>query len=314
MTVSLPIKRINTAAEFGRVAVLMGGASSERQVSLRSGAAVLAALQAQDIDARAIDGADSDVLNQLRDGSFDRVFIILHGRGGEDGTIQGALDCLAIPYTGSGVLGSALGMDKLRCKQLWQGIGLPTPAYAVAANNIDYGSVLTDLGLPLIVKPAREGSSIGMSKVLESAQLREAVNTALSADESVLIEQWITGEEYTVAILDDVALPAIKLETPRDFYDYEAKYSANDTRYLCPCGLAKEDEAALKTLALKAFASVGACGWGRVDFMRDATGKFLLLEVNTVPGMTDHSLVPMAALEAGLSFEELVWRLLETSL
>ncbi len=314
MKINLPSRRITNPSDFGRVAVLMGGTSAERDVSLRSGEAVLAALQSKGVDACSLDGADHDVLTQLVEGDFQRVFIALHGRGGEDGTIQGALDSIGLPYTGSGVLGSALGMDKLRCKQLWQGIGLPTPAYAVAAQDINYDDVLVALGLPLIIKPAREGSSIGMTKVFEADQLREAVDVALSVDDSTLIEQWIAGEEYTVAVLGGIALPAIRLDTPRDFYDYEAKYNADDTVYLCPCGLASDDEDRLKVLALDAFTSVGASGWGRVDFMRNERGDFLLLEVNTVPGMTGHSLVPMAAREAGLSFDDLVWRVLETSL
>lgn len=303
--------KITSAKEFGKVAVLYGGTAAEREVSLKSGAAVLAALQAQGVDAHGID-FNGD-LAPLQSGSFDRVFIALHGRGGEDGQLQGALQTLGIPYTGSGVLGSALGMDKLRCKQLWHGAGLPTPKFLRVSENSDFNAVTAQLGLPLMVKPAHEGSSIGMSKVTDPAQLAHAVRQALHSDDVVLVEQWITGREYTVAILDGMALPAIRLETPHDFYDYEAKYKANTTRYHCPCGLDGAAEARLQKLALDAFNYAGTSGWGRVDVMEDKQGNFWLLEVNTVPGMTDHSLVPMAAKAAGIAFEALVWRILETS-
>ncbi len=309
----LPPLRLSDPKAFGAVAVLMGGRAAEREVSLRSGAAVLATLRSQGIDARVIDAAD-DVVAQLQSGGFDRVFIALHGRGGEDGTMQGALEMLALPYTGSGVLGSALAMDKLRCKQLWQGVDLPTPPYAVVNNSCDFAAVERALGLPLIVKPAREGSSIGMSKVCEPAQLASAVRLACDADDVVIAERWISGQEYTVAILQGCALPVIRLQTSHEFYDFEAKYQSDETRYHCPCGLSEKAEQELQQLALEAFSVVGSNGWGRVDFMCDAEGRPWLLEVNTVPGMTDHSLVPMAAKAAGVGFDELVWRILETSL
>lgn len=305
-------QKVKKPEQFGKVAVLMGGTAAEREVSLNSGAAVLAALQAQGVDAHGLDAKDN-VMPILHDGGFDRAFIVLHGRMGEDGVMQGALETIGLPYTGSGVLGSALGMDKLRCKQIWQGVGLPTAGFSVVSNESDFETITEQLGLPVIIKPAREGSSIGMAKVMESSQLREAVRVATDLDDCVIAEQWITGAEYTVAILDGEALPAIRLETPNDFYDYEAKYKTNTTQYHCPCGLSAEKEAELKKLAVDAFSLVGASGWGRVDFMADEAGRFYLLEINTVPGMTDHSLVPMAADAAGISFNELVWRILETT-
>jgi D-alanine-D-alanine ligase len=308
----LPAQRVTDPKTFGKVAVLMGGRSAEREISLKSGAAVLAALLEKGVDAHEVDVSDN-VLMELQAGDYNRAFIILHGRGGEDGVMQGALETIGMPYTGSGVLGSALGMDKLRCKQLWQGLGMPTPPYAVVHEDSDFERIADELGLPLMVKPAREGSSIGMTKVSDPAQLAHAVRQAATLDDSVLVEAWITGPEYTVAVLDGVALPAIRLETPHDFYDFEAKYEANDTRYHCPCGLDEAREAELQKIALAAFEQVDAGGWGRVDFMADEAGNFYLLEVNTVPGMTDHSLVPMAAREAGLAFADLVWRILETS-
>ena len=311
MTTLAPTK-VSDPQAFGRVAVLTGGRAA-RQISLKSGAAVLAALHARGIDAVAIDAAE-DVMAQLQGGGFDRAFIALHGRGGEDGTMQGALEILALPYTGSGVLGSALGMDKLRCKQLWQGIGLPTPRYARVDRRSDFMALVRELGLPLIIKPAREGSSIGMSKVCDPAQLAHAVDQACEVDEVVLAEQWVSGDEYTVAILNGEALPVIRLETTAEFYDFEAKYESNETRYHCPCGLDEFAERNLQKIALDAFNSIGATGWGRVDAMIDQKGQVWLLEVNTVPGMTDHSLVPMAANAAGVGFEELVWRILETTL
>ena len=309
---ALPAQKVADPKAFGKVAVLMGGRSAEREISLKSGAAVLKALQVQGVDAHELDVSDN-ILMDLQAGGFDRAFIILHGRGGEDGVMQGALETIGMPYTGSGVLGSALGMDKLRCKQLWQGAGMSTPSYLEVDESDDFEQVIETLGLPLMVKPAREGSSIGMTKVADPSQLAHAVHEAAAKDDSVIVERWITGAEYTVAVLEGEALPAIRLETPRDFYDFEAKYETNDTSYHCPCGLQAEEEAELQRLALEAFDLVGAGGWGRVDFMADEQGNVYLLEVNTVPGMTDHSLVPMAARAAGLSFEQLVWRLLETS-
>ncbi|HET19560.1 MAG TPA: D-alanine--D-alanine ligase [Chromatiales bacterium] len=297
---------------FGRVAVLYGGWSAEREVSLKSGRAVLEALQARGVDAHGID-AGRDVVEQLKAGGYDRAFIVMHGRGGEDGVIQGALELIEMPYTGSGVMASALGMDKLRTKQLWIGAGLPTPAFRVLESTADAEEAGRSLALPLMVKPALEGSSIGMSKVRAAADLPAAFAKA-SGFGPVLAEQFIEGGEYTVAILGGQALPPIRLETSHDFYDFDAKYIADDTRYHCPCGLPPEAEEELKGLALSAFRAVGASGWGRVDVMRDGDGRFWLLEINTVPGMTDHSLVPMAARVAGMDFGELVWRILETTL
>ena len=300
-------------ARFGKVAVLLGGLSAEREVSLKSGTAVLEALRRRGVDAHAVD-AGRDVLRVLEQGGYDRAFIALHGRGGEDGVIQGALEALGLPYTGSGVLGSALGMDKLRTKQVWRGAGLPTPEHELLSAGSDFDAVVKKLGLPLMVKPAREGSSIGMTKVTEARQIEQAWRLASRYDECVLAERFIQGAEYTAAILGRTALPLIRLETPRAFYDYEAKYHADSTRYLCPCGLETHVEMDLRELALRAFGSVAAHGWGRVDFLLDRAGQPWLIEVNTVPGMTDHSLVPMAARAAGIDFDALVWRILETSL
>jgi D-alanine-D-alanine ligase len=298
---------------FGKVAVLMGGWSAERAVSLVSGQAVLRGLQARGVDAHGID-VDRGILNVLADGGFDRAFIVLHGRGGEDGVMQGALELLGLPYTGSGVLASALGMDKLRTKQVWIGAGLPTPPWRLVESAAELAEAAAALGLPLAVKPSREGSSIGISRVDDPAQFQAAWERAAACDSPVLVEPWIVGQEYTGGLLQDKALPLIRLETPRTFYDYEAKYHADDTRYLCPCGLPEAREAELQELVRRAFAAVGCAGWGRVDLLVDAQDQPWLLEVNTVPGMTDHSLVPMAARVAGLSFEDLVWRILETSL
>ena len=285
---------------LGRIAVLAGGSSAEREISLRSGAAVLEGLREAGAQVEMFDPAEQP-LDSLR--GFDRAFIALHGRGGEDGVIQGVLEYLDIPYTGSGVMASAIGMDKIRTKMLWRAAGLPTPDFCLA------GADALTLRYPLMVKPAREGSSIGMQKVDSPEQLEQALAEARRYDADVLVEQWVQGEEYTVAILNGLALPAIRLETPNRFYDYHAKYQADSTRYHCPCGLGADDEQALGELALEAFSVVGCEGWGRVDVMRDEQG-FQLLEVNTVPGMTDHSLVPMAASAAGMSFSELVARIL----
>jgi D-alanine-D-alanine ligase len=296
-------------SEFGKVAVLMGGLSAEREVSLKSGAAVLAALQRRGVDAHGVD-VGRDIVPVLAQGGFDRAFIALHGRGGEDGVIQGLLESLGLPYTGSGVLGSALSMDKVRTKQLWQAVGLPTPAGADLHAGTRWDEVVKTLGLPLAVKPVREGSSIGTTRVERLEQLEPAWRAAAQFDDRVMAEPWIQGPEYTVAILAGVALPVIRLETPRGFYDYNAKYEADDTRYHCPCGLDAEAESRLQALALRAFESLGAYGWGRVDVMVDGLGNPWLLENNTAPGMTDHSLVPMAARAAGIDFDELVWRIL----
>ncbi|HCB13377.1 MAG TPA: D-alanine--D-alanine ligase [Gammaproteobacteria bacterium] len=300
-------------AEFGKVAVLMGGWSAERDISLKSGRAVLEALRARGVDAHGID-ADRQIAQALANGGFDRVFIALHGRGGEDGVIQGALELQNLPYTGSGVLASALGMDKLRTKQVWQGVGLPTPPWRLVASSTELAAAADDLGLPLAVKPSREGSSIGISRINEPGQFQAAWERATACHSPVLVEPWIQGQEYTGAWLQGETLPLIRLETPREFYDYQAKYHANDTCYRCPCGLSKTREAELQDLVRQAFIAVDGSGWGRVDLMVDDHDQPWLLEVNTVPGMTDHSLVPMAARAAGLSFEDLVWRILETSL
>lgn len=301
------------ATDFGRVAVLMGGLSAEREVSLRSGAAVLAALQSRGVDAHAVD-VGQDIVAVLLSGGFDRVFIVLHGRGGEDGVIQGLLESLGLPYTGSGVLGSALAMDKIRSKQVWLANGLPTPAFALLNAHSDWASVIDRLGLPLAVKPVREGSSLGTTRVTDSDQLEPAWRAAAVFDTAVMVEPWIAGAEYTVAILDAEALPVIRLQAAGEFYDYAAKYEVADTAYHCPCGLDAQAEAALQALALQAFTLLEGRGWGRVDIMRDAAGQPWLLESNTVPGMTDHSLLPMAAKAAGMAFDELVWRILAQTL
>ena len=298
---------------LGRVAVFMGGDSAEREVSLKSGKAVLAALQSAGIDAvgRDIRGC---LLRTVDEPDFDRVFIALHGRGGEDGTLQAILGQAGIPYTGSEVLASALAMDKLRTKYVFEGCGLPTPAFRAMTSVGEAKDIVTALGSPLSVKPAHEGSSIGIRKVSSAAELAEAYEAAARLDDLVLVEQWIEGPEFTVSLLQDKALPAIGLSTDHAFYDYDAKYLADDTRYRIPCGLAPDDELRLQHLALDAFRVLGCRTWGRVDIMQDRTGEFWLLEVNTVPGMTDHSLVPMAAKAAGISFEELVVRILRDTL
>jgi D-alanine-D-alanine ligase len=299
--------------KFGKVAVLMGGWSAERDVSLNSGKAVLSALQAAGVDAHGID-VGRDILDVLRAGQFDRAFLILHGRGGEDGVIQGALDVLGLPYTGCGVMASAISMNKLMTKRVWLGSGLPTPKHEMLAADSDFAAVVERLGLPLMVKPAKEGSSIGMSKVTQADQLANAYHQAAKYDAQVFAEQWITGDEFTCAILDGEAQPLIRLEVHNAFYDYDAKYQSNDTRYHCPCGLNKEEEQALQHLALNAFDAVGGQGWGRIDIMRDEQGNAWLIEVNTAPGMTDHSLVPMAAQANGISFQTLVVKVLATTL
>jgi D-alanine-D-alanine ligase len=296
---------------FGRVAVLMGGQSAEREVSLKSGRAVLDALVSRGIESEALDVGD-DVLARLAAGGYDRAFIILHGRGGEDGVIQGALQRLGIPYTGSGVLGSALAMDKYRTKAVWRGVGIPTPESALMVDESDLEKAAA-VGFPLMIKPICEGSSIGMSKVENREQLRSAWELARQYDAQVLAERWIVGEEYTTTILQGEALPMIRLETPHLFYDYQAKYSADTTRYHCPCGLEQVEERTLQALCVEAFEAVGASGWGRVDLMLDERHQPWLIETNTVPGMTDHSLVPMSAKAAGIDFEELVVRVLATS-
>ncbi len=299
--------------DFGKVAVLMGGLSAERAVSLKSGATVLAALRSRGVDAHGVD-VGRDIVSVLQAGDFERVFIALHGRGGEDGVIQGLLESLGLPYTGSGVLGSALSMDKIRSKQVWLAAGLPTSAFARLDEHSNWVAVASELGLPLAVKPVREGSSLGIARVTGVDGIEPAWRAAAAFDALVMAEPWIAGDEYTVAVLAGEALPVIRLQAPGDFYDYAAKYEAEDTGYHCPCGLAVDDEAALQALALQAFVALDGRGWGRVDIMRDREGRAWLLENNTVPGLTDHSLVPMAAQAAGIGFDELVWRILAQTL
>ncbi len=298
---------------YGKVVVLLGGNSAEREVSLISGQAVHESLLRSGVHALAID-AGEDLVSGLLKEAPDRVFNVLHGRGGEDGCIQGVLETMGIPYTGSGVLASALSMDKALTKRCWQSHGLPTPLYVELDAELDSRALVENLGLPIMVKPAREGSSVGASKVMHEADLMAAYELAAQYDNSVLAERWITGMEFTVPVLSGQALPVIKLETDRDFYDYYAKYEDDKTRYICPCGLSVARETALQELACKAFDAVGASGWGRVDLMVDEQGDAWLIEVNTVPGMTSHSLVPMSAREAGMSFDELVLSILDTSL
>ena len=301
-----------SANDFGKVAVLMGGWAAEREVSLVSGQAVLDGLLRRGVNAHGID-VGRDVISVLSAGGFDRVFNILHGRGGEDGVIQGALEILGLPYTGSGVMGSAIAMDKYRTKLLLQSLGMPTPGFALIEDDADLAAA-AELGFPLMVKPALEGSSIGMARADDAAQLRAACAKAAEYDSHVMVERWITGAEYTVAILGRDALPLIKLETSHAFYDYDAKYRADDTRYLIPCGLDQATETELKSLALRTFDAVGARGWGRVDILMDEEQRPWVIEVNTVPGMTSHSLVPMAANAVGIDFDELVWRILAQTL
>ncbi|MBC6907335.1 D-alanine--D-alanine ligase [Saccharophagus sp. K07] len=299
--------------QLGVVAVLYGGTSAEREISLRSGAAVINALREEGVAVEPVDVGENP-LQQLQKLKVDRVFIALHGAGGEDGKIQALLEWMNLPYTGSGIAASALCMDKLRTKQLWRGCGLSTPDYAVLNSSSDWNLIIEQLGGEAMVKPCHEGSSIGMAKVKSAAELQQAFEAAQRYDRLVLAERYIRGAEYTVAILDGIALPPIKLETNHQFYDFSAKYQANDTRYICPCGLNDADERRLKQLAADAFNAAGASGWGRVDVMADANGNFYLLELNTVPGMTDHSLVPMAAKAAGYSFNQLVLAILSQTL
>ncbi len=305
---------ISNPAVFGRVAVLMGGCSAERDVSLRSGEAVLGALLSRGVDAVAVDAGSPNFVAQLQAGAFDCAFNIVHGRGGEDGVLQGLLNYLDIPVTGSGVLGSALAMDKQRTKHVWQGLGLPTPDFDVLTSEQDLESVARRIGFPMMLKPVHEGSSIGMARVEKPEALAQAWREADQYDHEVMAECWINGEEYTAAIVGDTALPLIRLETPREFYDYEAKYQSDSTCYHCPCGLPESRELELQQLSKQAFDAVGASGWGRVDFFLDGDNSPWLIEVNTVPGMTDHSLVPMAAKHYGWDMPELAWRILETAL
>ena len=312
-----PPLRVTDPAKFGRVAVLMGGTSSEREVSLDSGRNVLEALRSRGVDAHAVDGipelASPLVQKQYGHAGFDRVFNILHGHngGGEDGVLQGLLEALGVPYTGSGVLGSALSMDKIRTKQVWLSIGLPTPRYARLSKGDDVHAAARSIGLPVIVKPACEGSSVGVSRVFTDADLDDAVALAEKYPGELLVEQMIVGDELTVGILGDIALPSIRIVPKGQWYDYHAKYVAEDTQYLCP-GLEGAEEDEIRRIARAAFVAAGCGGWGRVDVMRDgSSGQFHLLEVNTAPGMTSHSLVPKAARQMGVGFEELCWRILE---
>lgn len=298
---------------YGKVAVLMGGRSAEREISLQTGAAILAALRRKGVDAHEIDAGET-VLSELVEGGFDRVFNALHGRGGEDGVIQGALEALNLPYTGSGVLGSALSMDKVRCKWIWQRLGLPTPDFTLVRSEQDLDAAARELGFPLMLKPVHEGSSLGAARVGAREDLRRAWINASRYDDDIICERWMPGGDYTVGILHGQALPAIKIETDREFYDYQAKYLDDNTRFLCPCGLTQELEAELAGLALQAFDAIGAGGWGRVDILLDENQRPGLVDVNTVPGMTGHSLVPMAASRTGLDFDNLVLRVLDTSI
>ncbi|MCX7159819.1 MAG: D-alanine--D-alanine ligase [Proteobacteria bacterium] len=296
---------------FGKVAVLMGGKSAEREISLMSGGGVLKALRSKGVDAHEFDPSKRDLADLRREG-FARCFIALHGRGGEDGTIQGGLECLGIPYTGSGVLGSAIAMDKWRTKMIWLANGLPTPRYRMLSAHDDWDAVARDLGLPLIVKPANEGSTLGLTKVTAAAQLPAAYELAAKKfHDMALAEQFIDGPEFTASILGETALPLIRIEAPQGNYDYQNKYFTDDTKYHCPCGLPSAEEQALQALALRAFRLVGCTGWGRVDLMLDRSGNPSLLEVNTSPGMTGHSLVPMAARQIGIAYEDLCVKVLE---
>ncbi|WP_312159033.1 D-alanine--D-alanine ligase [Acinetobacter sp.] len=301
------------ASKFGKVAVLLGGKSAEREVSLDSGKAVLEALVRSGVNAEAFDPQERSVTELV---NYDRAFIVLHGRGGEDGQIQGTLEWLNLPYTGTGVQGSAIGMDKVKTKQVWQGSELPTAPYRIVTKDSDLDLIVESIGLPFIIKPVHEGSSIGMSKVERKEDFAAAIAKATEHDAVVMAEKWITGREFTIVILNGEALPIIRLEPPKDvaFYDYEAKYNRNDVQYGIPCGLTEEEEKRLQALCLRAFQAVGASGWGRIDAMQDEQGNFWLLEVNTVPGMTSHSLVPKAAQAVGYSFDELCVAILEQTL
>jgi D-alanine-D-alanine ligase len=298
--------------DFGKVAVLLGGRSAEREISLLSGQAVLAALKRQGVDAHGFDPAEQPLEN-LRQQGFQRVHIALHGRFGEDGTVQGALELMDIPYTGSGVMASALAMDKWRTKLIWQAVGIPSPRYAVLEANSDFAALARTLGLPLIVKPAREGSTIGLTKVTAAADLAEAYRRAAEHDALVLAEEFISGQELTVAILGEQALPLVRIVPAAELYDYQAKYFSDDTKYFCPSGLPAVQEQGIQEQALKAYRIIGCQGWGRVDVMLNASGQPYFLEVNTSPGMTGHSLVPMAAKQAGIDFDTLCRRILETA-
>ncbi|MCU4381865.1 D-alanine--D-alanine ligase [Acinetobacter ursingii] len=304
---------MSNASKFGKVAVLFGGKSAEREVSLDSGNAVLEALLRSGVQAEAFDPKHRSVTELV---NYDRAFIVLHGRGGEDGQIQGTLEWLDVPYTGTGVQGSAIGMDKIKTKQIWQGTDLPTAPYRIINKDSNIDEIVDSLGLPVIIKPAHEGSSIGMSKVEKKEDFAQAITKATEHDAIVMAEKWITGCEYTIVVLNGEALPVIRLEPPKDvaFYDYDAKYQRNDVQYGIPSGLSESDEKQLQQLTLRAFQAVGASGWGRVDAMQDEQGNFWLLEINTVPGMTSHSLVPKAAKAVGIGFDELCVAILEQTL
>lgn len=298
--------------DFGKVAVLMGGFSSEREVSLNSGAAIVAALQSRGIDAHPFDPKAQDIV-QLKALGFQTAFNTLHGTYGEDGTVQGLLEALGVPYTGCGVMASAIGMDKYRTKLVWQGLGLPVPEFAVLHDNSDFAAIERELGLPLFVKPAVEGSSVGVVKVKEAGSLKAAYQSVKHLHGEILAERFIGGGEYTCAVLNGQALPSIHIIPATEFYDYEAKYNRDDTVYQCPSDLNEADEALMRTLSVRAFAAIGGQGWGRVDFLKDTDGKLYLLEVNTLPGMTSHSLVPKAAAQSGLSFADLCVEILKTA-
>ncbi|ECE6726047.1 D-alanine--D-alanine ligase [Acinetobacter ursingii] len=304
---------MSNASKFGKVAVLFGGKSAEREVSLDSGNAVLEALLRSGVQAEAFDPKHRSVTDLV---NYDRAFIVLHGRGGEDGQIQGTLEWLDVPYTGTGVQGSAIGMDKIKTKQIWQGTDLPTAPYRIISKDSNIDEIVDSLGLPVIIKPVHEGSSIGMSKVEKKEDFAQAIAKATEHDAIVMAEKWITGCEYTIVVLNGEALPVIRLEPPKDvaFYDYDAKYQRNDVQYGIPSGLSESDEKQLQQLTLRAFQAVGASGWGRVDAMQDEQGNFWLLEINTVPGMTSHSLVPKAAKAVGIGFDELCVAILEQTL
>ena len=304
---------MSNASKFGKVAVLLGGKSAEREVSLDSGKAVLEALLRSGVNAEGFDPQERSVTELV---NYDRAFIVLHGRGGEDGQIQGTLEWMNIPYTGTGVQGSAIGMDKVKTKQIWQGSDLPTAPYRIIGKDADFNEVIESLGLPLIIKPVHEGSSVGMSKVEKAEDLAAALEKATQHDAIVMAEKWITGREFTISFLNGQPLPVIRLQPPADvaFYDYEAKYNRNDVEYGIPCGLTEAEEKQLQEVCLRAFQAVGASNWGRIDAMQDEQGNFWLLEVNTVPGMTSHSLVPKAAHAVGYSFDELCVAILEQTL
>lgn len=298
--------------DFGKVAVLMGGRSGEREISLRSGNAVLAALINAGVDAHGID-VDEHIFNRLQDEKFKHAFIALHGRGGEDGCIQGGLEMIGLPYTGSGVMASSICMDKIMTKKIWLTMGIPTPRFSEIHDSTKFKDVANHLGVPFIVKPSCEGSSLGIAKITSEAEFVAACLKAHAFSGELMAEEWVEGSEYTVSVLDDEALPVIQLQTPHDFYDFEAKYKSNDTQYLLPCGLEEMAEVQLQVQALQAFRATNATSWGRVDVMLDDQGKSWFLEVNTVPGMTDHSLVPMAAKHIGVDFQQLVLRILAAS-